>query len=195
MAGPGRPKKETAEEALGLGDASMYVAILEEGRAIGENIKVPTRRDINQQGVDSNFYRGDLYLKDNPKQGLQTFRWAPPRGDADQQAYAERAELESKGFEEVIAHPETGPYVVAKRFRRDAGYRVFDGAKQVFARPIELYLEERGETARIADEIHARQMDEMDALADRYGISVEETRGGMKTLRVNSHRPKRIYSK
>jgi hypothetical protein len=194
-----RPKKvtETKEASVGMGDAGIFHTILQEAEASGVTLQVPTRKDINQQGVEGNLYRGDAYIKNDPTKRLQFAWWAPPRGDGDSQAYIEKARLDDGHYTEVIAHPEEGPYVVANRFRKDAGYRVFNGVKQLFARDYQHFLDEEEEKKNIANNKYNREMDNLDAMAERMGIGVEETRGGVRTMRTRGIDPKRrrIYSK
>ena len=190
-------KEKAASE--GWGDAAIFVSILEEGQNYGQTLRIPTFKDIKQSGVNGNAYRGDFYEKANPGSKWQLFWWAPPVNNSDSKAYEERAMLDDKLYVEVVAHPEDGPFVTTNRWRKDAAFRVFNGRKQLFARPIDGFLEEREENTKIADREYDAQMDELDALADQYNLDVVENQdGGVKRLRVNNQKTRtrrRIYSR
>lgn len=187
-------------EVEGYGDAAIFLTILEEAENYGENVQIPTRDEIKQRGVDGNFYRGDFYELANPASRWQLFKWAPPTSPGDRQAYSEKAKLDDprNGWREVIAHPENGPFHVANRFRKDEAYRVFDGVKQLFARPIDHYIEQRAKNSKIADNKFNTNMDKLYELADALGLDVEEVQEGMKQLKVNNlarRARNRIYSR
>lgn len=193
---PKAPRNIAPESEAGFGDMGIFRTLVDEAEQYGERPRIPERKQIVNQGVVQNVYLRDLYLKDNPSFKYEVFWWAHPLSEADEHAWQEKAQLDNKHYEEVVAHPTEGPWVAAGPWRKDAGYRVFNGRKQLFVRDYKFKLMEEAEVrGDHAMQQYEAELDNLKNMADRMKIEVTEQDGDETHLLNSRKSPDRIYSR